>query len=169
MDGGSQSCGKCSLCGHWGDHKNMVIDTKEIKTNRGKFIKLNQTVNCSDFGIYAAKCRICKDFYVGQTGNSFSKRWNGHRKIWKETILETKSHDYENEKILKDDQALTNHYLKTHKDIIKTRKPKLAEAYEVIFVEAPKRKEDLDLAESCWLAKLEAKINIAKTVLPRYR
>ena len=164
----SQACGRCALCGNWGNHKNMVYETKELVTKEKEIIHLKQQIKCYNYGIYAAQCQVCKEIYVGQTINPFSTRWNKHRSIWKEEILEKTSNKIEEWKTT-DDHALTNHYLKFHRDLIKNGKKQLAEAYKVAFVETPKRKEDLDMAESCWVAKLKARINIAPTILPRHR
>ena len=79
----SKKCNKCSTCGNFGKHKNMVTETGTITTKSGQIIKLKQNLNCKNFGIYAAQCLICEEIYVGQTINSFSKRWTGHRQIWK--------------------------------------------------------------------------------------
>ena len=167
-ESGSQACGRCALCGNWGAHKCMVLETKTFLTKENKIIKLRQSIKCYNFGIYAAQCQVCREIYVGQTVTSFSKRWNNHRRIWIEEILE-KTQNKSDEFKTKDDHALTNHYLKFHQEMIKNGKKQLAEAYKVVFVETPQRKEDLDMAESCWVARLNAKINISPTILPRYR
>ena len=168
-ESGSQACGRCALCGNWGDNKNMVYETKKFVTKENKVIKLTEKIKCCNFGIYVAQCLVCQDTYVGQTSTSFSKRWNNHRRIWKEDIAEKTSNKTEEGLKTKDDHALTNHYLKFHRELIKNEeKRQLAEAYKVAFVETP-QKEHLDMAESCWVAKLKAKINIAPTILPRYR
>ena len=105
--------------------------------------------------IYAAKCLSIEEFYVGQTITSFSKKWCSHRHIWKSTIA-----DYINDRA-----ALKLHYAKKHK----TSKKDLREAFLVIFVDTTNNYSDLDFLESKWINKLEATINISKTILPLYR
>ena len=167
---GSQPCGKCALCGNWADHQNMVKETKQIQTKDKKIINLTQQIKCDNYGIYMAKCKICEEMYIGQTINSFSKRWNTHRKIWKEEIMKKQSENskIDDEQKTKDEHALTNHYIKFHNQLIKNGNLKLSNAFTVIFVETPNSKEDLDMVESYWIARVKAKINIASTVLPKY-
>ena len=51
----------------------------------------------------------------------------------------------------------------------KHRKKNLKEAFSVIFVDTTNNYSDLDFLESKWINKLEATININKTILPLYR
>ena len=81
-DGGiSGPCGKCSLCGNHGSHNSMVPLMKHISTPNG-VRPLTQKLNCKDYGIYAACCKNCDNYYVGQTMTSFSQRWTKHRVLW---------------------------------------------------------------------------------------
>ena len=79
----SRKCQRCSLCGNFGKSKNMVIDEPYLVDKNGKKTKLKYHLTCANYGIYAAQCRICKQFYVGQSKNKFSTRWNAHRNKWK--------------------------------------------------------------------------------------
>ena len=63
-----------------------------------------------------------------------------------------------------DDQALYAHYRKYHVAEIENGL-ELAEAYRVIFLENPLL-ANLDCAESFWIGKIPATINIQKTFLP---
>ena len=149
-EGISSPCGKCLLC-----KDTMVKKTSLIKLKNKKTIKLKKNLNCKNFGIYAAKCSECEEFYVGQTITSFSQRWCSHRHIWKSTITDE----------VNDRAALKLHYAKKHK----TSKKNLKEAFSVIFVGTTNNYSDLDFLESKWINKLEATININKTILPLYR
>ena len=153
----------------------MVCETKTIKIKDDKIIYLKQHLSCKNYGIYAARCLLCSNFYVGQTITSFSQRWNTHRYNWNLKITQNTSKKktiFENETDnTKDDKAaLYIHYAKFHKEKIsqEENKIKLSEAYQVIFVEQS-RKEKLDITENFWITKLNAQINIAKTYLPLYK
>ena len=153
--GSSQPCGRCKLCvNHGKDSKTMIFNTNIIKSKSGKIFKLNRQLTCSNFGIYAATCKICLEQYVGQTTTSFSNRWNGHRAVWKNST----SADG-------DAAALKNHYKKYHPTKSNIG---LAEAFDVAFVDAPGSACGLDMLESRWIKRLNATININKTILPKY-
>ena len=78
-DGGiSKPFGKCALCGNHGLHNSVVPLMKHIHTTNG-VRPLTQKLNCKDCGIYAACCKNCDNYYVGQTMTSFSQRWTKHR------------------------------------------------------------------------------------------
>jgi hypothetical protein len=135
----------------------MIIDLRQ-----NKIIYINNGLNCKDFGIYAGQCLKCDEIYVGQTKNQFSKRWNSHRLMWRKhrgdkTIDEASS----------DDQALAVHYKKYHPEV-DLQGLELWNAYRVIFLERPSL-ENLDLAETMWIGRLKAKINITKTFLPTHK
>ena len=165
--GESTKCGKCGLCGNYAKMNNMVLETKKIKTKNGTKIRLKQRLNCRSYGVYAAKCNYCEDYYVGQTVNKFSVRWNGHRRVWNELSKQNEGqHHDEDAGTQKDEQALYIHYRKNHPNVL--RGLRLDQAYQVIFVESPP-KHDLDVTESFWINKLQADINIAKTILPKIR
>ena len=68
----------------------------------------------------------------------------------------------------KDTKALVIHYKDKHSNNKITRQKDIAEAYKVTFLEKPK-KVNLDTAENHWISKLDAKINIMKTFLPKYK
>ena len=67
----------------------------------------------------------------------------------------------------KDEQALFYHFIKKHNNII-TNNLKLTNAYEIIFLEKPQY-TDLDIRENFWIGKLKSRINIARTIAPKYR
>ena len=66
----------------------------------------------------------------------------------------------------KDECALFIHYAKYHPESLE-KTPEIWEAYGLIFIEKPAMK-DLDYRENYWIKKLNSKINIAKTYLPKY-
>ena len=113
---GSGKCGKCGLCGNHGRLKNMVVECSEIVRKNGYKIKIKEGVNCKDSGIYVGRCKICKDVYVGQTGNRFSQRWSGHRTTWRELIGIGRNGctTIDNN----DGSALFLHYLKYHEEAL---------------------------------------------------
>ena len=67
----------------------------------------------------------------------------------------------------KDKQALFIHYKKYHKNILENGL-QLSDAYNVFFIEKPNY-DKLDIQENYWIGKFNAKINIAKTFLPKYK
>ena len=69
----SHPCNKCALCGNFRNYngKSMVHPVNHIKTAQGKLFFLKQNLTCSNYGIYAAQCKICQKIYVGQTINHF--------------------------------------------------------------------------------------------------
>ena len=156
----------------------MVLETNTIKLKNGNIMKLNHGLNCKDYGIYGARCKICQDIYIGQTKNNFSKRWNSHRYNWNLMTNNTKINDKRLEDCtnnkkptnnweMKDKQALYIHYTKFHKSNIE-HGLNLSDAYEVFFIEKPKY-EKLDIQENYYIGKFNAKINISKTFLPKYK
>ena len=157
-DGKSFRCGKCGLCGGYPGFENMVKETKVITSNRNTF-QLKQDLCCQNFGIYAALCRICEAIYVGQTCTSFKKRWGTHRATWRKMCSSGLKEENN------DEQALYRHFISKHPD--KGEIP-LQEAYEVVFLTQPQRKE-LDTEESFWITKLHAEINVNKTFLPKFK
>ena len=58
------TCGKCMLCDRNGN-KGMVKITDSLKLKIGKLIKLKKKLNCKNFGIYAAECMECNEYYAG--------------------------------------------------------------------------------------------------------
>ena len=142
----------------------MVIDASEIRTKQGKTIKIKCVLNCKSYGIYAGQCRVCNAIYVGQTKNKFHVRWNEHRATWRQMIKSNKK--ILREEDLNDEKALFAHYLKHHPAEI--NKKDFSEAFGVFFVESPKYHQ-LDVAESFWITKLNATINIMKTFLPKIK
>ena len=154
----------------------MVLETNNIKLRNGNTIRLNQQLNCKDYGIYGGQCKICREVYVGQSRNKFSERWNSHRYNWNLMTNNTKTdkitEDTKNNKSIKnweqkDKQALFIHYKKFHKNILENGLS-LSDAYNVFFIEKPNY-DKLDLQENYWIGKFNAKINIAKTFLPKYK
>ena len=149
--GGSHPCGKCLLCNR-GGVGGMVKKTNLIESKSGKTIELKKNLNCKSFGIYAAKCNVCGEHYVGQTITSFSQRWCSHRHNWKNmTTSETN-----------DRAALKLHYANKHP----TSKKTFEEAYSIIFTDSTSNHTNLDYLESKWVNLLQASININKTILP---
>ena len=65
-----------------------------------------------------------------------------------------------------DEAALFQHYRKFHPNELQNRE--LADAFGVFFIEQPKY-HLLDIRESFWISKLLASINIARTILPKYK
>ena len=168
LNPGSYACKSCGLCGNHGALENMVLNTDRILLPNNKSVGIKSAINCKDHGIYAARCRECHEFYVGQTKNAFSARWNSHRHNWKQTITPVGSRN----NLIQDDKwreqnALFLHYRQKHQQRL-CATLKLSDAYEVVFVENPKASK-LDLRESVWIRKLNATINIAKTCLPKYQ
>ena len=66
-----------------------------------------------------------------------------------------------------DEQALYHHFAKIHPETLKGQIG-IEEAYEVTFVTQPK-KEHLDLDDSFLISKLDAKINLNRTLLPKFK
>ena len=122
-----------------------MVTTNTISTKQGKTIKIKAALNCRNHGIYAAKCKKCLNFYVGQTKNSFATRWSSHRHCWNKVITSRKSGSvsFKDERD-KEQNALFLHYWKHHRPAAADRLPKISEANDVIFVESPKQK-DLDI------------------------
>ena len=167
LEGSSEGCQRCGLCGKFGTHKSMITETKEIRTKDNKTIKLKQKLNCKNYGIYAAQCQICLEIYVGQTINPFHERWNGHRQDWNNII---KNGQFDENLDIKEQEkkSLIIHYAKFHRNELIIKKLKLPEAYKVTFLEQS-HKTKLDISENFWITKLKAKINISRTVLPFYK
>ena len=173
QQGKSRPCGKCAVCGSHGKYKkkhNMVEETKFFKTTNGKKININQNLDCSDYGIYAAKCVQCNELYIGQTVTSFSKRWTQHRRKWNNSVVNYSSNKQQEEtnKYNPDENALFKHFVKDHLEII-SQDLEINQAYNVIFIDQPKNKKDLDTLESFYIGITDSKINIAKTCLPKIR
>ena len=160
------ACGKCSLCGSWGNYRvNMVYPDSTI-TNKStnKTYNINNKLNCRNFGIYAAICTHCPATYVGQTITSFKDRWNAHRNSWKKNIGQTNIDDRN------DQAALLKHYLTHHSDVLNKCK-NISSAWKVAFVEEPDP-ANIDRRETHWRDLLEDKtltVNIQKMVWPRVR
>ena len=129
----------------------MFVCAKSIRINSKEF-KIQRTLTCADWGIYAAVCKICDAVYVGQTSTSFSKRFNSHRHIWKKGCKE-----------ITDQAALRCHYDTKHPD---EKGRTLPQAFKVFFVDQPNSMKQLDSSESLWVNRLQAQININKTLLP---
>ena len=146
----------------------MVVATSTISAKQGKTIQIKAALNCKDHGIYAAQCKICSEFYVGQTKNPFATRWSSHRHCWNKMITsrESGSVSFKDERD-REQNALFLHYWKNHRPVV-NKLPKISEAYRVIFIESPKP-VNLDIRESFWMNKLGASINIMKTCLPKYQ
>ena len=131
----------------------MVDENEFIKTKENRTIKIRTVLNCKNYGIYAAKCLKCNDYYVGQTKNSFNTKWNAHRTNWKKFPRKFNVNDKSEE------SALFKHYYVNHKNNLENLRRK---AY-VIFIEEPNFRSS-DYKESLWIKKLEAKINISRAI-----
>ena len=168
QDFGSYPCDGCGLCGNHGRLANMVLTTKTVPLQDGKDIPIKSYINCKNNGIYAARCKKCFKFYVGQTKNPFSTRWNTHRHNWKQMIrqgnnvsIAPKTDQW------KEQNALFLHYSREHRENCQETLL-LSDAYEVVFIENTKPSM-LDIREHHWMVRLNATINIAKTYLPKYK
>ena len=150
---GSFPCNRCKLCGKFGKSNSMVQQTNSIATTKGKSFDIRKTLTCIDWGIYVATCTICSERYVGQTCTSFATRWSAHRSTWKHGTDDSG-----------DKAALLKHYGKCHRA---EANRELSSAFMVTFVDQPGDPCGLDVLESKWINRLEASINIQKTVLPR--
>ena len=183
---GSYPCNGCGLCGNYGVLENMVLKTNKLKLENGKEIEIKDSINCRDHGIYGARCRTCSQFYIGQTKNPFSERWNSHRGNWKSMIESngscssgsgsssggggsSGSGSSSNNKVeaWADRYALFLHYKKNHSNLLSLNSMKLSDAYEVVFIEKPNF-TILDTRENFWIRKLNASINLSRTFLPKY-
>ena len=130
----NQKCGKCLTC-------NMMFDTNDdIEIKPGVKLKLSKTVNCkSDSTIYVAICKLCKDFYFGQTLTPANSRVNGHRNKFNDT-------DYAQ-------SALSFHIKSEHPDQMHRK----AESYNFAILEQP-NPVHLNRRESYYIWKTEADI-----------
>ena len=88
----------------------MIEETNFLKTKNGKKININKNLDCSDYGIYAAKCVQCNELYIEQTVTSFSKRWTQHRKMWNISVVNysPNKHQEEPNKYNPDENAVLN-------------------------------------------------------------
>ena len=132
----------------------MVHQTSTITAANGKIFALKQTLDCSNYDIYVATCRLCHNQYIGQTINKFSKRWCHHRFIGNQF-------KYDN---IDDKAALLHRYHTFYRLTLQT-KPDIADCFFVTFVDQPP-KHLLSIYENIWLDKLNATININKMLLP---
>ena len=97
---------------------------------------------------------------------SFSTRWNAYRAKWKKLVTNRNSNSNQEQKNdLNEDQALFEHYKTNHPRTLVEINYELSKAYKIIFIEKP-RKDNLDVAENYWIAKLKSKINIKRSNFP---
>ena len=83
----------------------MVRSVNHIKCEtNNKLTKLNQSLNCRNYGVYVANWANCNAQYVGQTKNEFSVRWSDHRHAWKKFDISAQN----------DSTALLRHYNSNH-------------------------------------------------------
>lgn len=160
------ACGKCSLCGSWGNHKvNMVHESPVIENkSTNKQYSIRNKLNCRNYGIYAAVCKHCPGIYVGQTVTSFKDRWNKHRNDWKNN-WNSRNVDDRNDKA-----ALLKHYITCHPGQL-TRCKDISSAWTVAFIEEPST-HLIDVRETHWRDLLEDRrnlVNIQKMVWPRVK
>ena len=122
---------------------------------------MKQNLTFSNYGIYAAQCKICQKIYVDQTINHFSTRWSGHKAFW--------NNNNNNAKKQHNDRAsLLIHFQTWHKELMNNTLPDISDCFEVTFLQEPRNQQKLDVLESLWINKLVAEININKTILPKY-
>ena len=155
--GSSKPCYRCSLCGKHGNNRSMVRPTSSITLFQNKKITLIQNLTCANYGIYAAQCKLCNEFYVGQTKNKFSVRWSSHRTFWKTKNTANNT----------DKAALLLHFHNHHNQFLSSS-PEISSCYDVIFLQEPDSYNNLDFYESKWVNTLKATINTNKTLLPRF-
>ena len=138
---GNTECGKCALRGNVGIYKNNMV----VRKMYYKKCKTKQSLgkDCKDYGIYGAICIKCNKIHIGKTVNSFSKRWNIHRNIWKINISII---IYQLKGLY---AALIIHYKKMHK---KENPDNLTTTYKVQFLEKTE-KINLIYSEQWWLQK----------------
>ena len=103
----------------------MVPLMKHICTPNGEH-RLTQKLNCKDYGIYAACCKNCNNYYVSQTMTTFLQRRTKHGVLWNKFCYSENN----------DNLALLRHYDKHHKEIF-TVKPNIAQCLFVIFIIKP--------------------------------
>jgi len=99
------------LCGKFGKHDANIVPKVTALHSKVKLFPLRQMLTCANYGIYVAICKLCGEQYVGQTSNTFSKRWNSHRSSWNAVnlsddqeqvpLLQHVVHEYKIEKSLK--------------------------------------------------------------------
>ena len=109
---GSKRCNSCGLCGKFGKLRNMVIESKELKTKNGIVVKPRRTLTCKNYGIYLAECKFCKETYIGQTKNKFSVRWNAHRDKWRKLCSLNAHKDNNISDLHSDEASLYRHFTK---------------------------------------------------------
>jgi len=89
----------------------------------------------------------------------FSIRWSAHWSTWKVGYTGGG---------LEDKAALLHHFYHRHFEFF-NQNPDITECFKVTFLQEPQNKRHLDFNESKWISKLQAKININKTILPKFR
>ena len=152
--GSSSPCGNCALCEKFGKYESMVRSENYIKCEKSnRLVKLNQSFNRRNYGIYAANCVNCNAQYLGQTKDKFSVRWNNHRHTWEKFDISTQN----------DSTALLQHYKSNH-NLLLARRPSLPQCFSVIFFEEPSF-DMLDIREDKWFYKLGASINLQIMIL----
>ena len=119
---------------------------------------MKQNITCSNYGIYAAQCKICQNVYVGQTINHFSTRWSRHRVFWNNNSAKGQHNDV---------ASLLIHCQSCHAELINSLQD-ISDCFEVIFLKEPRDQKKIDVLENIWINKLDAEININETVLPKH-
>ena len=150
--GSSAPCGHCALCGNFGRHRISMVNYTEVLETPSKTFQPKQKLNCTNYGSYVATCTICSKQYVGQTINKFSIRWNAHRSIWNSFDATADN----------DKAALLKHSC-NYQDL--TQKTPISQCFKVTFVKQPKASY-LEECEDKYFHKIDAEINIKKTILP---
>ena len=66
----------------------------------------------------------------------------------------------------RDEATLVHHYKKYHQKEVK--KLKIWDAFGVFFIEKPQY-HSLNIRESFWISELCAEVNIARTIIPKFK
>ena len=133
----------------------MVDENNFIKTKKNRRIDIKSKLNYKNYGIYSAQCLQCKEIYVSQTKNGFNLRWNSQRNNWKR-FQRNFSLIYKG-----DESALFKHFSVNHR--ADSENIGIDSAYRIMFLEQPEL-NSLDYKESLWIKRLNAKINLNKTI-----
>ena len=112
------------MCAKFGKRDANMVPKVTALHSKAKLFPLRQMLTCANYGIYVATCKLCREQYVGQTSNKFSKRWNSNRSSWN-TV--NSSNDQEQVPLL-------HHVVHEHKI---EKKPKINGCFVVTFVEQP--------------------------------
>ena len=170
----TQECGKCLTCGNYAlkkhpenKNRNMLWTEPFVYKSDGTRIRINESLNCSDSGIYVATCLLCLkegkySTYTGRTSGKttkFSTRWSAHRRDFIKV-----QQDVSGDK--KDAFALRRHVDEEHKNI---RNPKMHEIYKVAFIQSIKTIKNIHEAENRWADRLGSIINLDSMITQEFK